>query len=334
MIVYRCASCRTELENPRSMAGKPDVCPACGREHIVPRPRSRTLLVLIGGAIAVGIIAVALVPLLHKAGQPRSQKDSSGQPSSNVPPAATLPPAKKGTSVDGSGLAKSPPVAVEPSKSPDSAKQTDKRQAPGTIPGSARAPATPMSDEEFYDNERWVDDQIKMLRDAQIKRKSKDIEAKVYELFSLLISAQTVPPSSNQFMAQRDQENVKQIRVLFRKFLSDMGNPVMPVADWTVFIQKVEQDSSGQATLTGALLVIKGKDGRAAGCLLGVFGIGNTECLSKVKVMKTPCFAHVDGIYMGREDNEVAEDGAGMYTLKFALNDIRPFPSAVPASKP
>ncbi len=72
MVRYNCPSCDMRLESPDRLAGKQDVCPACGNPCTVPQTpaprRSLRLVGLVGGAIA--IIVAAAVVILHDRGGP------------------------------------------------------------------------------------------------------------------------------------------------------------------------------------------------------------------------------------------------------------------------
>jgi len=290
MIIYKCANCRSELENPRSMAGQLDTCPVCGREHTVPRPRSRLPLILIGGGVvALGLIAVAVIPHLWRSEPQQLQEDSSGQPSSKVTSA-----------IADSKLAKKPQTAADSPKQADSAKQEDERKA-----------------------------LEELLKKAE--KSSQNVEEAICATFIALVGVQASPPSSNPFVEQRRKEDLANARARFSKMISEViSQEPCVVFGWSFFANKVQQDGSGQVTLTGSFQIVT-KDGHVLGLLEGVFRVANQKCLEKVKALETPCFVYVYGTGRGEFNEPV--DGM-FYTLKFDLDDVRPIFTPPQVSKP
>jgi hypothetical protein len=296
------------------MAGQNDKCPACGREHTVPQPRSRKPLILIGGGVIVlGLIALALIPQLKRSEPKPVHEDSSGQPPSKVAPA-----------VSDSKLAKGLQIAADSPRPADSAKKVDKKPAPDASK-SAQPPALPSIDEQRLKD--FIDEQLKdfdrRVRDEQL---SKKCEETFRTAFKALLSEEIASPSSNQFIEQRRQEEMASTRANLRKIISQD----FPVIGWSFVAIKVQQDGPGRAILTGSFVMVEGEDGHL-GDVEGVFCATKQECLDKLKVLQTPLFIYVYGTCRGMEADERV---LGHYTLKFDLDDIRPVFTKMPASKP
>jgi DNA-directed RNA polymerase subunit RPC12/RpoP len=71
MIAYGCARCGVLLESPESLAGKPDKCPLCGQQNIVPPPKPAAKPVEnedagpsgIGGWLIIAFLSFFLTPI-------------------------------------------------------------------------------------------------------------------------------------------------------------------------------------------------------------------------------------------------------------------------------